>query len=520
MFSYHLKSVTFSDGTTINLEPGAVLVLVGPNGSGKSLALKEIDRTIGNQPCDHTAIAKIDPETIEKSDAFADWLEESYASATIQGRKQYHTVGYGVEAGQLLNPGSNAEGPFLCHRLGTEQRLNLVHTTESINVFHEPPSRYIHALQADDDILNKVSSQLREAFNVDLIPYRAGRHVWFHVGDEPSDHKNNPVSRPYNEALQRLPKLDDEGDGIRSFVGALLAAQCGPQPVLLVDEPEAFLHPPQARRIARFLAQTALDLNRQVIVATHSSDVLQGCLETSPRVSVCRIVRDGNVNRVSVLSAGELKQLWSKPLLRSSSATDGVFHDGVVICEGDSDCRFYEGLLREVEKGVEGPADYYFVHGGGKGALRTLAQAYSRLSVPQVVIADLDLLQNEEEFFRLYELLGGSRETIKSHYDTLRAAFDLKKPLSGEDFVRRVELILQKVRDAGKLTAETRREFEELLAKTRKWGEIKRLGVRVLQSTNLTAAQRLLEQCRNRGLFLVPNGQLESWWPEGPADKG
>ena len=37
------ESITFSDGTTIPLEPTDVVVLVGPNNAGKSAALRELE---------------------------------------------------------------------------------------------------------------------------------------------------------------------------------------------------------------------------------------------------------------------------------------------------------------------------------------------------------------------------------------------------------------------------------------------------------------------------------------------
>ena len=42
------RSITFSDGTTIELDQADVVVLVGPNNSGKSVALRELEDRIGN----------------------------------------------------------------------------------------------------------------------------------------------------------------------------------------------------------------------------------------------------------------------------------------------------------------------------------------------------------------------------------------------------------------------------------------------------------------------------------------
>jgi len=45
--------------------------------------------------------------------------------------------------------------------------------------------------------------------------------------------------------------------------------------ITLLDEPEAFLHPPQMRRLSETLSS---EVKGQLIVATHSSDILRGFL--------------------------------------------------------------------------------------------------------------------------------------------------------------------------------------------------------------------------------------------------
>lgn len=46
--------------------------------------------------------------------------------------------------------------------------------------------------------------------------------------------------------LSKATPLREEGDGLRSFVSVLLSLMGRRKPVFLLDEPEAFLHPPYA----------------------------------------------------------------------------------------------------------------------------------------------------------------------------------------------------------------------------------------------------------------------------------
>ena len=56
----------------------------------------------------------------------------------------------------------------------------------------------------------------------------------------------------------------------------------------MIDEPEAFLHPSQARKIAYTIARTNASRQRQAIISTHSAEVLMGAIEAAENVIVCR----------------------------------------------------------------------------------------------------------------------------------------------------------------------------------------------------------------------------------------
>ena len=109
--------------------------------------------------------------------------------------------------------------------------------------------------------------------------------------------EEEPASFPrpeYIAAIRALPLLTEQGDGMKSFIGLMLGLLAGQFQIVLVDEPEAFLHPPQARLLGRKLA-TEVPRGTQVFVATHSSDVLQGLLDPDDaNVTVVRLTRRGH----------------------------------------------------------------------------------------------------------------------------------------------------------------------------------------------------------------------------------
>lgn len=145
---------------------------------------------------------------------------------------------------------------------------------------------------------------------------------------------------------------------------------------MFLDEPEAFLHPPQARLLGRSLGRLTKN-GRQVICATHSSAVVHGLLQDSTHnVTVVRLQRQGDVNRASVLGHDAIRDLWNDTLLRHSNVLDGLFHRGVVVSESDSDSRFFSACLEECLEREELPAsDLLFTQSGGKQRLRKVITA-------------------------------------------------------------------------------------------------------------------------------------------------
>lgn len=534
-FRWGISSITFSGGEEIPLGFGSVLILIGPNNGGKSRALRDIETFFASPDAARPVVPSVTPVREGTAELFLQWLEDRYpARVDAQGRRHFRTKGGDLTADRVQRVWDRGETlreaqAFLMHRLGTEDRLTITNRVPPIDPYNDQPQAYVHVLQANDDFRQTASQEVRNAFGVDLIiNWGAGSQVGFHVGDEPGrDRDRDRVSQEYLNDLNRLPRLDWEGDGIRSFVGGLLAALCGAHPILMIDEPEAFLHPPQARRLSAALARTAKELGRQLIIATHSADVVRGALEASQQVSVCRITRDTtperDVNHASLLESKQLEELWSKPLLRSSAAFDGLFHEGVVVCEADADCRFYEAILRrmEVQGRTDRAADLYFVHGGGKGQLATLARAYRSLGTGTAVIADLDLLRNKDEIAAVVDALGANVAETSGLFNGAHSALSSSPPVTSfEDFLSGARAILDASERTGTLSPAKRKDLQGLLEDAADWSQAKKYGIAKLRGGALRDAETLLDKWADIGLFLVPVGELECWWPKGPASKG
>lgn len=527
-FGWGLKSITFSGGQRVEVPTSALFIIVGPNNSGKSQALRELRH--GAQTGQPQGPVLTDVEIYQSGDteSFRSWLAENYQVGIRDGAKvfftaQAHIFDRNVEAewGASTHPPSTME--FLVHYLDTANRLHITQDAGAFNPANQDPAHYFHQLILDPDLEASVSSLVEQAFGESLVLQRLGP-IKMHIGEEPRRNKNRDrTSTAYQSELLKVPGVFDQGDGIKSFIGTLLASKCGAHPVLLIDEPEAFLHPPQARRLAMELATSAKDKSRQVIIATHSSDVVLGAIESGVPITICRITRDpgGSSNAVSVLDADQLTEMASDPLLRSAAAIEGVFHEGVVVSEGPSDSRVYESALR-IRKSADGNRipDLKFTDGGGKGSLAKLISAYTALSTPIVAIADFDLLQKEGELKAVLDSLGANFDDIETDYRVMCDAIDGRRELTTRQFLNKMKGVLDSIPKDNPVTGTARRDLQDLISSTRDWSEAQRYGVDRLKGDPRKAANKVLEWCSERGLFLVDVGTLEGWWPTGPRDKG
>jgi hypothetical protein len=296
---------------------------------------------------------------------------------------------------------------------------------------------------------------------------------------------------------------------VRSFVGLLLHSIVR-MPLILIDEPEAFLHPSHARLLGRVLVERTPD-DGQLIIATHSDDVLQGVLEVRDRpIRVIRLTREDDRAIMRTLDPAAIRRLWADPLVRHSQLLDGLFHEAVLVCEGDADCRFYAAVFDELIGNEFGPA-LLITHCGGKQRLAKAVRAVVQFGLHVGVIADLDMLADSVMLADLVKALGGSWATFEQDHRIVASNVGSlgRAPETGDLRAQLDGLLGSNPR---KLDAATANKARRLFTVRSGWEEIKLGGVaRLPAGDTALAAERLLANLAELGLFLVPVGELERW---------
>lgn len=518
-----IEKLTFSDGTTIQLEKNDVVVIVGPNNAGKSAALKGIKTKFQNRNDISEVVKSISYQKEGSLDDLTDWLA-TIAKKTDKTGNSYslHAYSSKIHSSNLpsfwTDPNTQLQSlaRFFCHLLTTDERLTTANPPSSIQLTTSPPEHPIHHIQRNDVLEAKLSKQFRKAFGSDLIVNRAaGSHVPMHVGEKPKIQKGQDrVSYDYVVELEKLPLLHTQGDGMRSFAGVLLNASVGHESILLVDEPEAFLHPPQARLLGQMIVSD-IKSDRQLFVATHSGDLLRGMLNADQsRVRVIRLQREGDVNCATELNNSQIEELWSDSLLRYSNILDGLFHEKVIVCESDSDCRFYGAIadvLFEKEKDLHKP-DVMFTHCGGKDRLPVVVRALKQLDVPIVVVTDFDVLRDEKPLRDIIEAAGGKWSDFSKDWNQIKSAIDSKKPeLSTDEIKNEITKILNAISETV-FPEKQKKNIQKILRRSSPWAIAKTTGVSFVPNggPNRTCTT-LLKNLESLGIFIVPVGEVEGF---------
>ena len=363
------------------------------------------------------------------------------------------------------------------NRLSTEVRLS---GSNAMVRYSEPEKHPIYKIYKSEKLAQKISGYFRQAFHADLIVNRNEmERVPLHVGQAPDKNEYTIAEQDeYYRQVEKLPTLQEQGDGMRSFASILLNTFTSDYSITLIDEPEAFLHPPQARVLGKMLAQNNPD-NRQLIISTHSEDFLQGLLDAdSENITVIRINRLDCINEMSVLRNDKIKGLWKNPILRYSNILNGLFHEKVIVCESDYDCLFYHAIMNAIyESKNEIAPDVLFTHCGGKGRIKDVISALKAVDVPVVAITDFDMLNNSREFKPLIESFGMDWKTtfyadMKIIYDNMNG-----KCSSGVD----------------------------------PWKQIKKIGKAGFTDDAPGAYETVEKNCTSAGLFIVPVGEIEGF---------
>lgn len=528
----YVSKLVFNNSESVEIKQNDIVLFVGPNNAGKSQSLKDIYALSGSEtPC--TVISSADfGKYLGSVTALLRRVSVKVDSGS-QTRYQFLNGNMYVDLNTdnwYVNQYPNHQGfrDLFVANLDTEKRLSTCTPPKAItrNGVKQHP---IHYAAFDSDYRKWLSTNFKKAFGVEItpnilngatIPLCIGQPVKFD-----SEAYDNEQSRQeaYAEVLGTYPQVQNQGDGIKSFTGILLYLMLNYFCTFLIDEPESFLHPPQAKIMGQIIGESLSD-HQQAFISTHSEDIIKGLLETCPeRLKIIRITRDGNTNFFSVLDNEKFNEVWGDPLLKHSNIMSSLFHKTVVLCESDADCQMYSIIENHIKQRQGKYSEALFIHCGGKHRMAKVITALKSLNVDVRVVPDLDALNNEGVFKGIVEACGVDWEAIQRDYKVIvsQVESNTREPINRSVAKAAINAVLDKASEA-MLTASDIKEITGIIKMPSKWEEIKHNGISAIPAGDAASAfGRLNSALKSGGIYLVPVGELEYFIKEvgghGPA---
>jgi AAA domain, putative AbiEii toxin, Type IV TA system len=314
-----------------------VTIFVGPNNSGKSLLLREFEAVFGT----HGTI-----DTKLFGDYELEWPDESQIESDMEKLKKKAPLGIIVENiyvgrfrpnGELEANQINKESlfqqfksrdkrwiasQFLKYfqiRLDGRTRFDLTNDRPTGDLANPPVNLLAHLFQ-DDNLRKEIRDIVFDAFGVYfVIDPLLGGSLRIRLSTTVPKHQEQSLSKDAREFHSAATYIKEASDGVQAFVGILTAVMSGDFRSILIDEPEAFLHPPLARKLGYQLATTAVKRSGSLMASTHSPDFLIGCLQASNQVRVVRLEYSNGKSNGQAVDSDALRKFFKAPLIRSAN---------------------------------------------------------------------------------------------------------------------------------------------------------------------------------------------------------
>jgi ABC-type cobalamin/Fe3+-siderophores transport system ATPase subunit len=494
-FQLKFGRVPGSQGEKIAATP--VTVFVGPNNSGKSRVLREIEQ--------YCRTGQIDANSLLLSEISFSGLSPEKAAQSIERIRQAPNPGelqqvdhvfvgsrfgrFQVPMAQLrqsvVTPNIHNASAFcnwyLTHltlMLDGRSRIGMV-SPQAAGDLQQAPVTSFQLLFRDDAKRHEVRRIVHEAFgrNFVLDPTNLGQ-LRVRLSDRAprDDMEERGIHADAVRFHAAAQDIELASDGVKAFTGIVTELMAGDPSVVLIDEPEAFLHPSLAAKLGQEIAKAALSTDKRVFVSTHSPQFVMGCIQSGAPVNIVRLTYRSGIATARVLPSGEILELMRHPLLRSTGLLSGLFYEFVVVTESDADRAFYQEINERLLqlKPEWGIPNCLFINAQNKQTIQTLLRPLRKLGIPAAGVVDIDVLKDGGANWA--NILSSADVPSISHgpMAAMRAAVKTAMDESGKDMKR----------DG---------------------------GLAVLEGGDQQAAKDLLAQLAAYGIFVVPGGELESW---------
>jgi hypothetical protein len=182
------------------------------------------------------------------------------------------------------------------------------------------------------------------------------------------------------------------------------------------------------------------------------------------------------------LDKENLENMIKDPSLRSNNIISAIFYNSVILVEGESDRKVYSAInemLYDIDD-KDKIENVYYLHSDGNGNFRKFITPIAQCGIPIAIVSDLDIICEGDRLKSIFDSLGIGNiwENYRGQKDFAYKCFQKKSGSTKEG-----EIITY----------------------------IHGGGVNLLEESESVEVRKFLDSLKEKGIFLVEVGTLESW---------
>lgn len=519
----YISKIYLKNWNTIEVERNEIIVFVWANNCWKSTILKEIDSSYAksNKTWWQKIIDKIEILNNLTDDDFNSYIKtKSQERFDESGNAWYDWVWYSIHGNVMdwdFTYRKNQIGNY--HKvfssiLSTKDRLSLMDRKDKKEDWKSPTEIY-HIYADNSDKFKKVKKLFLDVFwkKLSYIPQYHDTKIYFKVSD------NDLLDLKYEDEWFQKAKaeyqstwfIDEQWDWMKSFTWIISNLIAWEKNTYYIDEPESFLHPPQAYHLGQCIENLS---DWQIFLATHSQDFIKWLLKTnSDRVKIYRILREGNECNLTEITKEDLSEIQNDTFLHYSNFLDSLFNHHTIICEDQSDCLFYNRVIDILLKEWNNESiSINYVYSWWKWNFPKIYKLWTKWKLKFSIIWDIDTL---DDLSLLKSIFWDDKiSAINNDYQNLKNFIESKWHITMK-WKELKEKINSEFDDDYEIKKEDKNKLLYIIDDLKKPRDfLKYSWINIFWDIIPDYFNRIMKFLKENHLFLVPFWEMESLIPE------
>jgi ABC-type cobalamin/Fe3+-siderophores transport system ATPase subunit len=407
----YISEITLKNDTKFSFNQNDIVVFVGANNCGKTTILKEIMKTC---PKVNNKSNKIIKKTFHEQNwsisDIIDYIKSSSIKKTSStlNSEYYEWFNFKVYARYLqdkdkflayMKEDYNDYIKIFMSILDTETRLTLLKPINKQKNSDEQPTHLYHLFVNNYKFLLSLNKVFKKVFGLNLCYNNLYNRYWEIEFKVSNDEIKSVLESDSNytknqQKYEQLEPIEMQWDWIRSFTGIIAELIIEKKNIYFIDEPESFLHWPQALILWEEITKLATE--KQIFITTHSQDLIKWLIKSkSDRIKILKLNRDWNKTEIKELRQEDLLEIQKNSFLYYSNYLESLFNNFTIICEHYTDCLFYSKMFDIVlEENSIDTKSINYISTSWKWDFDKIRKLSDKMWINYGIVWDIDFLNN------------------------------------------------------------------------------------------------------------------------------